>query len=98
MASLQSGNRSTKYELYAVNSQSYVISRNESNKNSPANLRLMYNSKKIRDCDTDMLHLKGNSNLNQKSILKVKQIKWYLCLIKHHAMNTYGVAEIQLNE
>jgi len=58
----------------------------------------MDNSKKIRDCDTDTLHLKGNSTLNQKSILNAKQRKWYLSLIKHHAMNTYGVAEIQLNE
>jgi len=87
-----------QYELYAVNSQSYVISYHESNKVSPANLWLMDNSKKIRDSVTDTLHLKGNSNLNQKSILRVKQRKWYLCLINHHSMNTYGVDEIQLNE
>jgi hypothetical protein len=75
-----------------------VISNHESNKDFPAHLWLMDNSKKIRDCDTDTLHLKGNANLNQKSILKVKQRKWYPCLIKRHTMNTYGVDEIQLNE
>jgi len=64
-----------QYELYTVNSQSYVISYHESNKVSPANLWLLDNSKKLRECDTDMLHLKGNSNLNQKSILKAKQRK-----------------------
>lgn len=75
-----------------------MISYHESKKVPPINLRLMDNSKNIRDCDTDMLHLNGNSNLDQKSILQVKQRKWNLCLMKHDAMDTYGVAEIQLNE